>query len=131
MFSPEQYRALHEGAGLVDGSDRGQLSFTGADRLAFLQGLLTNDVQALEPGSGCYAALLTANGRMIADMRVFELGDTTLMDVDAGQAAAAPRALRSVHLQRRRAGRGRVGDACASWASTGRWRPGAGGGARG
>jgi folate-binding protein YgfZ len=88
IFSPEQYRALHEGAGLLNRVGRGQLLFTGADRRAFLQGLLTNDIQALEPGSGCYAALLTANGRMIADMRVFELDDTTLVDVDASQAAA-------------------------------------------
>jgi folate-binding protein YgfZ len=88
MFLPEQYRALHEGAGLVDRTDRGQLSFTGVDRRAFLQGLLTNDILALEPGGGCYAALLTANGRMIADMRVFALGDRILLDVDAGLAAA-------------------------------------------
>jgi folate-binding protein YgfZ len=67
---------------------RGQLLFTGADRRAFLQGLLTNDIEALEPGSGCYAALLTANGRMIADMRVLELDETTLVDVDASQATA-------------------------------------------
>jgi tRNA-modifying protein YgfZ len=88
MFSAEQYRALHEAAGLVDRAGRGQLWFTGADRRAFLQGLLTNDIEALRAGSGCYAALLTANGRMIADMRVFELGDATLVEVDAGQAAA-------------------------------------------
>jgi folate-binding protein YgfZ len=88
MFSAEQYRALHQGCGLVNRSERGQLSFTGADRRPFLQGLLTNDIQSLEPGQGCYAALLTANGRMIADMRVFELGDRLLMDVDAGRAAA-------------------------------------------
>jgi tRNA-modifying protein YgfZ len=88
MFSAEQYRALHDAAGLVDRAGRGLLSFTGADRRAFLQGLLTNDIEALGEGGGCYAALLTATGRMIADMRVFELGDATLVEVDAGQAAA-------------------------------------------
>jgi tRNA-modifying protein YgfZ len=87
MFSPEQYRALHETAGLVSRAGRGQLSFAGADRLTFLQGLLTNDIQALEPGAGCYAALLTANGRMVADMRVLDLGDSTIVDVDASRAA--------------------------------------------
>jgi folate-binding protein YgfZ len=86
MFSPEQYRALHETAGLVNRAGRGQLSFDGGDRLAFLQGLLTNDIQALEPGTGCYAALLTANGRMVADMRVLDLGDATIVDVDASLA---------------------------------------------
>ena len=88
MFSPEQYRALHEGAGLLDRTERGQLLFTGADRLAFLQGLLSNDVLALQPGSGCYASLLTAQGRMIADMRVVELGDSTIIELAARQAAA-------------------------------------------
>ena len=47
---------------------------TGADRRAYLQGLLTNDIEALTPGTGCYAALLTAQGRMMTDMRVIELG---------------------------------------------------------
>ena len=88
MFSAEQYRALHESAGLVNRDGRGQLSFDGGDRRSFLQGLLTNDIQALEAGSGCYAALLTANGRMVADMRVVELGDELLMDVDTNRAAA-------------------------------------------
>jgi folate-binding protein YgfZ len=88
MFSTQQYRALVEHAGLVDRSARGQLTFSGADRASFLQGLLTNDVAALAAGGGCYAAMLTPNGRMIADMRLFELGHSMLMDVDASQAAA-------------------------------------------
>jgi folate-binding protein YgfZ len=87
MISAEQYRALREHAGLVDRADRGVLMFTGADRQAFLHSLLTNDVQGLTPGSGCYAALLSPNGRMVADMRVGELGDATVIDVAAGQAA--------------------------------------------
>ena len=81
MFSAEQYRALHEGAGLIFRVDRGLLRLTGADRLTFLQGILTNDVATLQAGDGRYAALLTANGRMIADMRVIERGDSTLLDV--------------------------------------------------
>ena len=54
----------------------------GADRLSYLHGLLTNDIAALQPGTGCYAALLTAQGRMIADMRVFETGEMALVDLD-------------------------------------------------
>jgi folate-binding protein YgfZ len=60
----------------------------GADRRTFLQGLLTNDVQALAPGSSCYAAWLTPQGRMIADMHVLETGEATLMDVRGDQAAS-------------------------------------------
>src|SRR5262245_38435328 len=82
MFSLEQYRALREQAGLVDRSARGRLRLTGADRRTYLQGLLTNDIEALTPGTGCYAALLTAQGRMLADMRVLELGDAVSIDLE-------------------------------------------------
>ena len=60
----------------------------GADRRNYLQGLLTNDIVALTAGTGCYAAYLTAQGRMIADMRVFELGDALLVDLEASVGAA-------------------------------------------
>jgi folate-binding protein YgfZ len=70
----------------VDRSHAGRLLITGADRRSYLQGLLTNDIEALTPGTGCYAALLTAQGRMIADMRVEELGDAILLDVPAALA---------------------------------------------
>ena len=78
MFSPDGYDALIGSAALLNRTDRGLLRFTGADRRAYLQGLLTNDIAALEPGTGCYTAMLTAQGRMIADMRVLELGDALL-----------------------------------------------------
>jgi folate-binding protein YgfZ len=87
MFSLEQYRALRQGAGLIDRSARGRLRLTGTDRRSYLQGLLTNDIEALAAGQGCYACLLTAQGRMIADMYVIELGDAVLMDLE-GDATA-------------------------------------------
>jgi folate-binding protein YgfZ len=65
----------------------GLVRLTGADRRSYLQGLLTNDIEALTPGTGCYAALLTAQGRMISDMRVLELGDAVLLEVPASLAA--------------------------------------------
>ncbi len=83
MFSLDQYRALHEGAGVFPRRDRGRLLLRGADRRSYLQGLLSNDIAALTPGTGCYATLLTAQGRMISDMRVFELGDELLLDLEA------------------------------------------------
>jgi folate-binding protein YgfZ len=78
----DEYRALRGSAAIVDRSARGRLLVKGADRRSYLQGLLSNDIVALTPGSGCYATYLTAQGRMIADMRVFELGDTLLVDLD-------------------------------------------------
>jgi folate-binding protein YgfZ len=84
----DQYHALRRFAGIVDRSGRGRLVLTGTDRRAYLQGLLSNDIDALVPGSGCYATYLTAQGRMIADMRVFETGDTLLVDLDGATAQA-------------------------------------------
>ena len=75
------YTAAHEHAVVVDRSARGRIRLTGKDRLSYLQGVLTNDVAVLPAGNGCYAALLTPQGRMITDMRVHELGEATLLDV--------------------------------------------------
>lgn len=88
MDSPGPYRALREGTGLLTRSSRGRIAVSGTDRRAYLQGLLTNDIEALAPGTGCYAVYLTAQGRMISDMRVFELGDRILVDLEGFVAGA-------------------------------------------
>ena len=84
MFSLDQYQAVRDGAGIVDCSARGKIAVTGADRVEYLQGLLTNDIAALTPGAGCYAAFLTPQGRMIADLHVLALDDTILLEVHPG-----------------------------------------------
>lgn len=88
MFSPDGYRALTEHAAVVRRGDRGVLVVTGADRLSWLQGLLTNDVMALSVGGVCDAAYLTPQGRMITDMRVFNAAGQVLLDVPASLAEA-------------------------------------------
>ncbi len=65
-----QYRQLREECGLVDRSDRGKLMIGGAEAVEYLQSQLTNDVEALGPDEGQYAALLDRKGHMQADMRV-------------------------------------------------------------
>ena len=80
----QQYRVLRRSAGVLERSTRACIAVGGADRADYLQGLLSNDVAALAPGAGCYAAYLTPQGRLIADMDVFNLGDRLLLDVDAG-----------------------------------------------
>jgi len=77
------YAALRERAAIVDRAGYGRLLLKGVDRRSYLQGLLTNDIEALAPGTGCYAAMLNAQGRMLTDMRVLELGDAVLLDVPA------------------------------------------------
>jgi folate-binding protein YgfZ len=82
MSLQTDYQALRQAAGIVDRSARGRLTVTGTDRRTYLQGLLSNDITALVEGSGCYATYLTAQGRMIADMRVFETGRGLVVDLD-------------------------------------------------
>jgi folate-binding protein YgfZ len=79
MIPNASYHAARRKAGFIDRSDRGRLVVSGADRASYLQGMLTNDVIALGPGRGCYAAYLTPQGRMIADLWVYELGDVMLL----------------------------------------------------
>ncbi len=76
------YRALTEAAGVVDRSERGKLALTGPDAKTFLQGQVTNDVEGLEPGRGCYAAFLTHKGKMLGDLRVLDFGDELLLDTE-------------------------------------------------
>ncbi len=73
-----QYRALREGAGLIDRSERRKLIVSGPDAATFLQGQLTNDIEAIAPGEGCYAALLDRKGHIQADMRALRLGSDRL-----------------------------------------------------
>jgi folate-binding protein YgfZ len=82
MFSLDTYTAAHNGAILIDESAQGKISVTGADRAAFLHALFTNDIARLTPGTGCYSAYLTPQGRMISDMRVIETGDQILLGVE-------------------------------------------------
>jgi folate-binding protein YgfZ len=75
----DPYLAMTQGVALVDRSESGKLALTGPQAKAFLNGQVTNDVEALEPGSGCYAALLTHKGKMLADLRVIDTGTELLL----------------------------------------------------
>jgi len=85
-----EYSAIRKGAALMDLPQRGLLEFTGRDRLAFLNNLLTNQTfdkqtkTGLAPGSGIYAFFLNAKGRIVTDMNVLEspAGDRTWLDMD-------------------------------------------------
>jgi folate-binding protein YgfZ len=82
VVSSSQYRAVTEGCGLVDHSERGKLALTGSDAKEFLQGQVSNDVVALVPGTGCYAAFLTPKGKMLGDVRILETGAELLLDTE-------------------------------------------------
>ena len=81
------YHALHNGAVVVDRSDRLRMRFSGAKAAEALTGLVTSDVASLVPGRGQYAAALTNKGKVIADLRIFAVTDAYVVDVAP---AAAP-----------------------------------------
>jgi folate-binding protein YgfZ len=64
---------------------RGVISVNGEDRVAFLQGLVSNDVQAAAPGSAVWTALLSPQGKWLADFFVFAEGETLRLDCEADQ----------------------------------------------
>src|SRR3954468_24425644 len=75
-----EYLLAKTDAVVVDRSSRGRLLLTGADVADFLQGQVSNDVEALAPGMGCYATLLTAKGKIRCDMRIIRGDDWFLLD---------------------------------------------------
>lgn len=85
---PGEHAALHTAAGVIDLSARGRLCLLGADRQKFLNGQVTNDVARLRPGQGCYAALVSAKGKMHGDLNIFRLAEELLLDCEPGYHAA-------------------------------------------
>jgi len=77
-----EYGAITEACGLLDRSERGKLALSGADRKRFLQGQVSNDVESLTSGAGCYAAFLTPKGKMLGDLRILDTGDELLLDTE-------------------------------------------------
>jgi glycine cleavage system T protein len=66
----EEYEAVRSAVGLFDLCNYAVLQLTGTDRVPWLQGMVSNDVKKLTPGSGVYAAVLDVNGKVLADLRV-------------------------------------------------------------
>jgi folate-binding protein YgfZ len=67
-------------------ADRSVLAIGGADRISFLQGLVSNDVALAAPGRSVWAALLTPQGKWLADFFVFADGERLLLDCETAQA---------------------------------------------
>src|SRR5580704_15066952 len=85
----EAFSPMSKKAAMLE--DRGVISVSGPDSTSFLQGLLTNDVERLEPGEARYAGLLTPQGKILFDMIVVRApgsdGAAYLLDCAAAQAA--------------------------------------------
>ncbi len=72
---------------------------SGADRLTFLQGLLTNDVLHLGTRGIVYAALLTPQGKFLSDMFVLAQGGVLMLDLDASAADSVVQRLTMYRLR--------------------------------
>ena len=83
VIATTEYELLTTDAGLLDRPGWTVLELEGGEAAEFLQGQVTNDVEALEPGEGCYAALLDHKGKLRTDMRVLRLAaDRLLVDAE-------------------------------------------------
>ncbi len=82
-----EYEAVYTRAAVFDRSHRGRIRVTGPRAAEMVSGLVTNDVSALVPGQGCYAAALTAKGKIVADVRVFAGAGQLLVDAPPRAAA--------------------------------------------
>jgi len=87
MSEMNEYSALHNGALFFDRSDRTRMRISGPKAAELVTGMVTNDVSALVPGEGQYAAALTPKGKIVADLRIFAVEDGLLIDASS---AAAP-----------------------------------------
>lgn len=96
-----QYRVLRDEAGMLERDERRLLACRGPDAAAYIHDQLTNDVASLEPGAGCYAALLDRKAHMQADLRVLRIADDELL-LDC---EAAGRDALGAHLGMYRVGR--------------------------
>jgi tRNA-modifying protein YgfZ len=96
-----QYRQLREECGLLDRSERGKLMVSGGEAADFLQGQLTNEIEALDVGEGAYAALLDRKGHIQADMRVLRPDpDELWVDTEAAALETVRRHLETYKIGR-------------------------------
>jgi len=79
-----EYEAARQGAGLTHRAGRGLVRIGGEDRSKFLQGLLSNNVEALAPGEGCQALLLDTKGHVRGALDLWAESDAIIIGCDAG-----------------------------------------------
>src|SRR5450755_2925438 len=80
-----EFQTLLAGCGMYDLSGRAKIAVTGGDRVRWLNGMATNNVRDLASGHGVYAFLLNTQGRIQADLYVFQRGESLLVDTERGQ----------------------------------------------
>ena len=92
-----EFRALLQGCGLFDMSWQAKLVLTGEDRVRWLNGMVTNNVRDLAVGHGVYNFLLTAQGRIVADLVAYNRGDHILGNQRSRAGCGNHRDVRPLH----------------------------------
>jgi tRNA-modifying protein YgfZ len=83
VIATSEYELLTDSAGLVDRSDRAKFVVRGGEAAQFLQGQVSNDVEALAHGRGCYAVILNHKGKLRTDLRILRGEDFIWLDTEA------------------------------------------------
>src|ERR1700679_1138363 len=81
----EEFAALREGCGVHDLGFRARVSVKGGDRARWMNGMVTSNIRDLAVGHGVYAFLLNAQGRILGDMNVYNLGESLEVETDRAQ----------------------------------------------
>jgi len=79
-----EYLATREGVAVLNLSSAGKLEVSGENAAQFLNGLVTNEIKSLAPGSGVLAAFLNVHAKLIALCRIYQTGPHFLLELDAG-----------------------------------------------
>jgi len=83
--SASQLSALLNGAGISPLDNTGWIRATGEDRVRWLNGMVTNSVQDLKSGNGCYNFVLSVQGRIQGDAYIFAEPDALLIETASTQ----------------------------------------------
>ena len=83
VIATSEYELLTESAGSVDRSERAKFIVRGGEAVDFVQGQVSNDVEALTPGTGCYATILNHKGKVRTDLRILRGDDWLWLDTEA------------------------------------------------
>jgi len=81
-----EQRSLAAGEGIVDLSNRGVVTVTGADRISWLHTLTTQHLEALQPGQSALALILSPNGHVEHELHIVDDGETAWLIVEPGTA---------------------------------------------
>jgi folate-binding protein YgfZ len=100
VIATADYELVTEAAGWTDRPGGAVVRLRGAETIDFLQGQVTNDVEALAPGGGCYAAVLNHKGKLRTDLRVLRGDDWFQLDTDQVGAAVLLHMVRTYTLGR-------------------------------